>query len=82
VQEETGYKTECPELIYTYNPMNGMSNKVFHIVRCKVLQGSGKFDQNEVKDFEWCSVDEIRGMIAERKIKDGFALTALLLQFQ
>lgn len=80
--EETGYEVEDLEPIYTYNPMIGMSNKIFHIVKCRALRRSGEFDRNEVKAVKWCSMDEIVKMIEEKKIKDGLSLTALLLHLQ
>ena len=79
VFEETGYEIDLPERVYTYNPMNGISNKVFHIVRCKAVKLTGDFDRNEVKGFRWHSIGEIKEKIRARKIRDGFSLTALLL---
>ncbi len=81
VLEETGYTTDIPELIYTYNPMIGMANKVFHIVKCRALHDSGDFDRNEVHSYKWCSADEIKAMIRKNTIRDGLTLTALLLHF-
>jgi len=79
--EETGYRmTDC-DLIYTYNPMNGISNKTFHIVKAKATTHKGDFDRNEVKAVKWLSRSEIRKMIADKAIRDGFTLTALLLHF-
>ena len=79
VWEESGYETTGHELIYTYYPMNGISNKVFHIARCRATVKTGDFDRNEVKEFKWVSRQEIREMINERQLADGFSLTALLL---
>jgi ADP-ribose pyrophosphatase len=79
VWEESGYETVNPELIYTYYPMNGISNQVFHIVRCQSTKKTGDFDRNEVKEFKWVSKQEIQGMVKDRLVKDGFSLTALLL---
>jgi ADP-ribose pyrophosphatase len=81
VYEETGYETTAHELIYTYNPMNGISNKVFHIARARATVKSGDFDRNEVKEFRWVSKAEIKAMIRAKEIKDGYSLTALLLYF-
>ena len=78
VWEESGYETSNHEFVYTYYPMNGISNKVFHIVRCQATRGSGEFDRNEVKEFKWVSRAEIQEMIAKRVIKDGFSLMGLL----
>jgi len=79
VWEETGYETSNYEFLYTYYPMNGIANKVCHLVRCQATTGSGEFDRNEVKEFKWVSRPEIQQMIAKRVIKDGFSLTGLLL---
>lgn len=81
VLEETGWQTAEHRLLYTYHPMNGISNKVFHIVKAKAVTGSSEFDRNEVQTVKWFAPAEVRQMIAERSIRDGFSLTALLLHF-
>jgi ADP-ribose pyrophosphatase len=78
-REESGYETSGHELAYTYYPMNGISNKVFHIVRCQAVRKTGDFDQNEVKELRWASKEEIEEMLAEKVVRDGLSLTALLL---
>lgn len=80
ILEETGWVTEKLESIYTYNPMNGMTNKVFHIVTCRAVTDTGDFDRNEVKDLKWCTWSEVGQMIAQKEIRDGFTLTGLLLK--
>jgi ADP-ribose pyrophosphatase len=77
--EETGYETSDHELVYTYHPMNGISNKVFHIVRCQAGRKTGDFDRNEVKEVRWASRGEIEELLRDRVVRDGFSLTALLL---
>lgn len=79
ILEETGYTTENMKHIYTYYPFIGMSNKVFHIVRCRALGTSGEFDRNEIRSVRWFSREEIRQMINSRQLKDGFSLLGLLL---
>ena len=79
VWEESGYETTDHELIYTYHPMNGISNKVFHIARCRATSNTGDFDRNEVKEVKWVSRQEIQTMIRDRLVRDGFSLPALLL---
>jgi ADP-ribose pyrophosphatase len=79
VLEESGYETTSHELIYTYYPINGISNKVFHIARCQATRSTGTFDKNEVRAFRWVSRQEIQTMIKNRSVRDGFSLPALLL---
>lgn len=81
VWEESGYETTRHALIYSYYPMNGISNKVFHIVRCQATRKTGDFDRNEVRTFKWLARPEIMAMIRQQRLKDGFSLTALLLHF-
>jgi len=79
VREESGYESEDHELIYTFYPMNGISNKVFHIVHGYATRGTGVFDRNEEQEFKWVSKPEIQEMIRDRLVRDGYTLTALLL---
>jgi len=78
-REETGYETSGHELVYTYYPTNGISNKVFHIVRCRAGPKAGEFDRNEVQELRWASRAEISEMLRDGVVKDGLSLTALLL---
>jgi 8-oxo-dGTP pyrophosphatase MutT (NUDIX family) len=82
VLEETGYISEDHQLIYSYYPMNGSANKLFHVMRCQAVEHVQDFDQDEVSDTRWFSKDEIRQMIKDKAITDGFSLTALLLWLQ
>lgn len=79
VLEETGYQTGPMEHLYTYLPIIGISNCTFHILRCRALQKTAEFDANEVRQIRWFTRAEVRALLAEKKIKDGFALTGLLL---
>jgi len=80
VREESGYETVEPRLIYTYYPMNGIANKVFHVIRCRATTGSGEFDGNEIESFQWFSRQTLKEMIAANLIRDGYTLTGLLLE--
>lgn len=79
--EETGWETTDPRLVYTYNPMLGQADKVFHIVRCSAVRQVGDFDHSEVRSVGWRSPASIRQMIRDNEIRDGYTLTALLLHF-
>lgn len=79
VLEESGYETKDHDLIYTYYPMNGISNKVFHVVRCRAGRRIADFDTNEVREVRWVSREEIQKMLSGGVVKDGLSLTALML---
>ena len=80
VLEETGFTTENHQLIYSYYPMN--TTKIFHIVHCKAVEHVQDFDKDEVSETRWFTKDEIKQMIKDKVIADGFTLTALLLWLQ
>ena len=82
VLEETGYTSAHHELLYSYYPMGGSANKLFHIVRCKAIDCVQDFDKNEVSETRWFTKEEIKQMINSKVITDGFSLTALLLWLQ
>jgi ADP-ribose pyrophosphatase len=79
VLEETGYASGQHELMYSYYPMNGNADMQFHVVRCKAGERLQDFDRDEVSDVRWFTKDEIRQMLQDKTITDGFTLTALLL---
>ena len=81
IWEETGYQTESPQLLYSYNPMNGIANMIFHILYCKAGQKTGEPDLNEVQEARWFTKDEILEMIRGKEMMDGYTLTALLYWF-
>jgi ADP-ribose pyrophosphatase len=79
VWEESGYETTHHRQLYTYHPMNGISNMIFHIVQCRAAAKTGEHDPNEIRAVKWVSPIEIRQMIDQQLFGDGFSLTALLL---
>jgi ADP-ribose pyrophosphatase len=79
VLEEGGYQTGGHELIYTYFPMNGIANQVFHIVKCRALQQVGEVDANEISAVRWLDAAEMNRMIDAGSMTDGYSLTAVLL---
>jgi ADP-ribose pyrophosphatase len=79
VLEETGYETVAHECVYSYHPLNGISNKVEHVVRCQATERVSDFDRDEVSQVGWFTASEIRQMIEAREIVDGLTLIASLL---
>jgi ADP-ribose pyrophosphatase len=82
VLEETGYTFNKPQLVYSYYPMNGSGNKLFHVVHCRAIELIQDFDRNEVDETRWFKKDEVKQMVKDKEITDGFTLTALLLWLQ
>jgi ADP-ribose pyrophosphatase len=80
--EETGYQSYGHELVYSYFPQDGISNKVYHVVSCRTGERTHEFDQNEVADVRWFSADEIAAMIDQQVIVAGSALVSLFLWFR
>jgi len=79
VLEETGYTVTDPQLIYTFNPSNGMSDAVVRIVKCKAISNINDFDKNEVKELKWIKISTIKEMISKNQINCGISLIGLLL---
>jgi 8-oxo-dGTP pyrophosphatase MutT (NUDIX family) len=79
VLEATGNHSFGYELIYSYFPMNGRANQMFHIVPCRAGERVQAFDQNEVTQTKWFTRAEAKEMIKDRSLTDGFTITALLL---
>ena len=82
VLEETGYTSDRHKLIYSYYPMNGSANKLFHVVHCHAVDHVQEFDKNEVSETRWFTSNEVKQMIKDKVLTDGFSLTALLLWLQ
>lgn len=79
--EETGFTTRDHELIYTYQPINGISNITFNITKCKAVSDTGTYDTNEITDVKWFTREEIMDMIKSRELSAGLTLIALMLFF-
>ena len=77
--EETGYHSTAHKLLYTYNPMNGIANQVFHVVQCMVTNDIGIVDTIEITDTAWFNEKEIFQMIRTNEMQDGYTLTSFLL---
>ncbi len=59
--------------------MNGIANKVFHIMRCTVGEYIGRTDTQEISETDWFTPDEIWNKIRAHEIIDGYTLTAFML---
>lgn len=82
VLEETGYHSVEHELLYSYHPLNGIANQIFHIARCCAAGLGGEFDSQEITEVRWFTEDELWQMIRANEIRDGYSLTSFLLHKQ
>ena len=82
VREETGWTSAAYEHLHTFHPIPGLSNHVLHVVRGRAVTLAGDFDRDEVEEVRWFPPDEIRAMLRERRVKDGFTMLALFLHLQ
>jgi ADP-ribose pyrophosphatase len=82
VSEESGYDLKQVRLMYSYNPMSGIADQVFHIVKGLAGEGNRAPDMSEVNAVDWFTAEEIREMIRRNLMRDGYTLTAFLLHHQ
>jgi ADP-ribose diphosphatase len=82
VSEESGYELQQVRLLYSYNPMNGIANQVFHIVEGRAGEHNSAFDADEVSAVAWFTAEEIGEMIRGNAIRDGYTLASFLLHRQ
>lgn len=78
VFEETGYRTTAAKQLYSYFPMNGSANKVFHLVRMHAMRQEGEIDPNEVLEIGWFRTAELWQLVERGEIHDGLTLSGLL----
>lgn len=79
VLEETGWTSSDYEHLYTFHPVPGLSNHVLHVVRGRAGALAGDFDRDEIAEVRWFEPDEVRALVRERRLRDGFTMLALLL---
>lgn len=81
LKEEAGCTVNMEDLKYLgyYFPSIGSSSQIFYCYHAKnVVQITDKFDKNEILDAKWFTKDEIKKMITDGIIKDGFSLSLLM----
>lgn len=79
VQEESGYETSEHRLVYSFYPIDGISDEKFHIVFCKAGRRTRDFDTDEINDIKWVHKDKLKQMIQKQELCDGLSLSAMLL---
>lgn len=76
--EETGWRVGDLVPLLSYNPMNGISDQVFHAFVGSDASFEGEpTDPAESTRIAWVPLDEVKLAMASGVIRDGFTLTAL-----
>ena len=79
VLEETGWRPAPLRHLVTYNPMNGLADKRFHLF---VAEGATRVGEpteaNEAERVEWVPLEELRRLARAGEVRDGLSLTAVL----
>ena len=78
VVEESGYRTVEHRLVASFEPINGIGDKVHHLVHCRAVGEPGAYDENEVRAVRWISRSEAAALIRRGEVRDGYTLTGLL----
>ena len=84
LKEEAGSVVEDKDLNYmgAYYPSIGSSSQIFYCYHAKnVKKITENIDNNEVLDAKWFTKEEIKKMILNEEIKDGFSLFLLMKVF-
>jgi len=78
VLEETGWAIGLPEPLFTYRPTNGISDQAFHVFLASGATHVGDpSDPSESEKVEWLPVHQVRQLILDGGMPDGFSLTAI-----
>lgn len=81
LKEEAGCEVKKKDLIFlgNYYPSIGSSSQIFYCYYAKnVEQVTAKLDSNEILEARWFTKIEIKKMISEGIIRDGFTLVVLM----
>jgi 8-oxo-dGTP pyrophosphatase MutT (NUDIX family) len=79
VLEETGWRPGPLRHLVTYNPMNGLADKRFHLFAADGATHVGEpTEVNEAERVEWVTLDELRRLAGAGEVRDGLSLTAVL----
>jgi len=77
--EETGYKSDELEFIFSFYTSPGFSNEVINLYLAKnLIKDIAQPDEDEYIEIEEHNIDDIIDMINEGKIKDAKTIIALL----
>jgi 8-oxo-dGTP pyrophosphatase MutT (NUDIX family) len=76
--EETGWRPGALRPLFSYHPISGLSDQRFHVFAAEGATFEREPDLVETDRVQWFALPEVRRLIGEGEITDGFSLTALL----
>lgn len=78
--EETGFRAQSIEWLYTYAPAIGYSNELIHLYVSRDLHRQEEcVDEHEISSVEIYTLKEVSRMIQDKKILDSKTLISLAL---
>ena len=81
LKEEAGCTAAMKDIVHigNYYPSIGSGSQIFHCYYAKnVVQTSNELDKNEILEAKWFTKNEIKKMILDGTMKDGFTLVLLM----
>jgi 8-oxo-dGTP pyrophosphatase MutT (NUDIX family) len=76
--EETGWQPGPLRPLMHFNPINGLSDQVFHIFVAQGATHVGEpLDAGESERIEWVPVRELRRIARDNEMLDGLSITAV-----
>ncbi len=79
--EETGWRPAALRPLGHYHPFVGRSDHTFHVFVADRAEHVGAPASAEAERVEWVPVPDVRTLVAEGRIVDGYTLTALAWAF-
>ena len=78
LEEETGYRPNKVEFLGTYYPSPAYTDEIIDMYYAEdLVKTEQHLDENEALNLMEVTLDELKGMIKDNKIKDGKTLAAL-----
>ncbi len=81
LSEETGIVSKNIKLLYTFNPSNGMSDQIVHVIIAEHAGGTETVQKGETAGVIWLNKEQINDLIASKGIVDGVTLAALAVRY-
>lgn len=79
VLEETGWRPSPPRMLFSFHPVPGISDHLFHILVSDGAEYVGApVDTHEADRIEWVAAGRLPELIRTGQVPDGYTLAGLL----